>query len=82
MIFIVAPIVAITICTLHYLINERPFEKAEPLEPPQPFVVSEYYDRMEKAALNIMEVQEPIDQIISGSALLLPKPYVPTLGIL
>lgn len=30
----------------------------------EPFIVSEYYDRMEKAALDILEYQEPVDQII------------------
>lgn len=64
MIFIIAPIAAIIICAIHYLINERTFEKADPLEPPQPFVVSEYYGRMEKAALDIQEAQEPVNKII------------------
>ena len=54
---------AIIICSLHYIINERPYE-GEPLEPLEPFVVSEYYDRMEKAALDILENQEPVDQTI------------------
>lgn len=31
---------------------------------PKPFVVSEYYDRMEKATIEILESQEPIDQVI------------------
>lgn len=30
----------------------------------EPFIVSEYYDRMEKAALDILEQQEPVDQTI------------------
>lgn len=51
---------AIIICTLIYLINERPYESKK-LEPPKPFIVSEYYDRMEKAALDILENQEPVD---------------------
>ena len=55
--------VAIIICSLHYIINERPYE-GEPLEPLEPFVVSEYYDRMEKAALDILEYQESVDQTI------------------
>lgn len=55
--------VAIIICTLIYLINERPYER-EPLEPAEPFVISEYYDQMEKAALDILEHQEPVDQTI------------------
>ena len=54
---------AIIICSLHYIINERPYE-GEPLEPLEPFVVSEYYDRMEKAALDILEHQEPVNQTI------------------
>ena len=55
--------VAIIICTLIYLINERPYESKQ-LEPPEPFVVSEYYDRMEQVALDILENQEPVDQTI------------------
>lgn len=31
---------------------------------PNPFIVSEHYGRMEKAALEILEAQEPIDRII------------------
>lgn len=54
---------AIIICSLHYIINERPYE-GDPLEPLEPFVVSEYYDRMEKAAIDILENQEPVDQTI------------------
>lgn len=54
---------AIIICSLHYIINERPYE-GEPLEPLEPFVVSEYYDQMEKAALDILEHQEPVNQTI------------------
>lgn len=54
---------AIIICSLHYIINERPYE-GEPLEPLEPFIVSEYYDRMEKAALDILENQGPVDQTI------------------
>ena len=54
---------AIIICSLHYIINERPYE-GDPLEPLEPFVVSEYYDRMEKAALDILEHQEPVNQTI------------------
>ena len=54
---------AIIICSLHYIINERPYE-GESLEPLEPFVVSEYYDRMEKAALDILEHQEPVNQTI------------------
>lgn len=30
----------------------------------KPFIVSEYYDRIEKAALDILEDQKPVDQII------------------
>lgn len=30
----------------------------------EPFIVSEYYDQMEKAALDILEQQEPVDQTI------------------
>ena len=55
--------VAIIICSLHYMINERPYESKQ-LQPPDPFVVSEYYDQMEKAALDILEQQEPVDQTI------------------
>ena len=55
--------VAISICALHYMINERPYE-VESLESSEPFIVSEYYDRMEKAALDILEYQEPVDQTI------------------
>lgn len=55
--------VAIIICSLHYMINERPYERKQ-LEPPEPFVVSEYYNRMEKATLDILEHQGPVDQTI------------------
>lgn len=55
--------VAIIICTLHYLITERLY-KGKPLEPPEPFIVSEYYARIEKAFLNILERQGPVDQTI------------------
>lgn len=54
---------AIIICSLHYMINERPYER-EPLEPTEPFIVSEYYDRMEKAALDILEHREAVEQTI------------------
>ena len=60
---VIGMLVAIIICLLYYMINERPYER-EPLEPAEPFVVSEYYDRMEKAALDILENQEPVDQTI------------------
>lgn len=60
---VIGMLVAIIICLLYYMINERPYER-EPLEPAEPFVVSEYYDRMEKAALDILEAQEPVDQTI------------------
>lgn len=33
-------------------------------EKTKPFIVSEYYDRMEKAALDILETQEPVDQTL------------------
>lgn len=56
--------VATIICLLHYLVNGRPFETREPLEAIEPFVASEYFSRMEKAALDILEAQEPIDQTI------------------
>lgn len=55
--------VAIIICSLHYMINERPYERKQ-LEPHEPFVVSEYYNRMEKATLDILEHQGPVDQTI------------------
>ena len=61
--WLIGMLAAIIICSLHYIINERPYE-GEPLEPLEPFVVSEYYDRMEKAALDILENQEPVDQTI------------------
>lgn len=64
MIVIVASIATIIICTLHYLINEKPFEEAEPLEPPKPFIVSEYCDRIEKISLKILEEQEPVEKIV------------------
>lgn len=60
---IVGMTVTIIICSLHYMINERPYE-GDPLEPPEPFVVSEYYDRMEQADLDILECQEPVEQTI------------------
>lgn len=64
---LIACIIGITvstiICLIHYLINERPHEK-EPLGPSEPFVVSEYYSHMEKAAIDILEKQEPIDKTI------------------
>ena len=55
--------VAIIICTPIYLINERPYER-EPLKPAEPFIVSEYCDRMEKAALDILEHREAVEQTI------------------
>ena len=61
---IIVTIATVIICTIHYLINKEHFEKAEPLEPSKPFIVSEYYDRTEKAALDILETQEPVDQTI------------------
>lgn len=54
---------AIIICSLHYMINERPYER-EPLKPAEPFIVSEYYDRMEKADLDILEHREAVEQTI------------------
>lgn len=56
--------VAIIICLLHYMINEKPNEEG-PLEPPEPFVVSEYYERMEQAALDILEHREAVDKAIT-----------------
>lgn len=53
----------IIICGLLYLINERPYD-GETLEPHDPFVLSEYCAHMEQAALDILEQQEPVDQII------------------
>lgn len=53
----------ITCGLLDYMINKRSHEKELP-KPSEPFVVSEYYDRIEKAALDIMENQEPVDQTI------------------
>ena len=61
--WLIGMLAAIIICSLHYIINERPYE-GEPLEPLEPFVVSEYYDRMEKATLDILKQQEPVDQTI------------------
>lgn len=61
--FVIGMSAAIIICFLHYMINERPYER-EPLEAPEPFIVPEYYDQMEKAALDILEHQEPVDQTI------------------
>lgn len=61
--WLIGMLAAIIICSLHYIINERPYE-GEPLEPLESFVVSEYYDRMEKAALDILEHQEPVNQTI------------------
>ena len=55
--------VAIIICTPIYLINERPYER-EPLKPAEPFIVSEYCDRMEKATLDILEHREAVEQTI------------------
>lgn len=55
--------VAMAICLTHYLVNERPYEN-EPLEFPEPFIVSEYYARMEQAALETLESQAPVDQTI------------------
>ena len=60
---IIGMAVAIIICTVHYLINERPYG-GEPLEPLEPFVVSEYYDRIERTALEILESREPVDRTI------------------
>lgn len=58
---IIGMLVAIIICLLHYIINERPYER-KPLEHSEPFIVSEYHDRMEKATLDILEHQKPVDQ--------------------
>lgn len=60
---IIGMAVAIIICTVHYLINESPYED-EPLELPEPFVISEYYDRIERTALEILENREPVDRTI------------------
>lgn len=60
---IIGMLVAVVICALHYLINEKPYE-GKPLDPPKPFVLSEYYARMEQAALDIAEHQEPVDKEI------------------
>ena len=62
-VWIIEMSVTIIFCMLHHLINKRLYE-GEPLEPPEPFFVSEYYAHMEQAALDILEQQEFVDQTI------------------
>lgn len=61
--YIIGIFVAIGFVLTHCLINKRLCEN-ELLELPEPFVVSEYLSRMEKAYFDILEDQEPVDQTI------------------
>ncbi len=54
-----------TIVFLPYIIHDKIRRKQiKQQTEPEPFIVSEYYDRMEQAALDILEAQEPVDQTI------------------
>lgn len=58
-------IIPTRIITCFLFEREKPSkgQKAEQTKS-EPFIVSEYYGRIEKAALNILEDQKPVDQII------------------
>lgn len=55
--------VSTVICLSIYLVNKRPY-KNEPIELPEPFAVSEYFARMEKAALDNLESNKPVNKTI------------------
>lgn len=61
--WLIGMLIATINCMIICLINATPYESKN-LESVEPFVVSEYYDRMEKAALDILEQREPMGQTI------------------
>lgn len=61
--WLIGMLIATINCMIICLINATPYESKN-LESVEQFVVSEYYDRMEKAALDILEQREPMGQTI------------------
>lgn len=62
-VFVIGTAVATVICLLYYFLNEKPYEK-ERIELQEPFILSEYFSRMEQAALDILENQDPVSKTI------------------
>lgn len=64
-VYVVAFFVSATIVFLPYIIHDKIQRKQiQHQAKTEPFIVSEYYDQIEKAALDILEHQEPVDQTI------------------
>lgn len=64
-VYIVAFFASAVIVFLPYFIHDKIQRKQiQHQVKTEPFIVSEYYDRMEKAALDILEHQWPVDQTI------------------
>jgi len=68
-VYVVAFFTSAAIVFLPYIIHEKIKRKQICNQAKtEPFIVFEYYDRMEKAALDILEYQEPVDQTIMAGA--------------
>ena len=64
-VYVVAFFASATIVFLPYIIHDKIQRKQiQHQAKTEPFIVSEYYDRIEKAALDILEYQESVDQTI------------------
>lgn len=64
-VYVVAFFASAVIVFLPYFIHDKIQRKQiQHQVKTEPFIVSEYYDRMEKAALDILEHQWPVDQTI------------------
>lgn len=64
-VYVVAFFASAVIVFLPYFIHDKIQRKQiQRQAKTEPFIVSEYYDQMEKAALDILEHQEPVDQTI------------------
>ena len=64
-VYVVAFFASATIVFLPYIIHDKIQRKQiQHQAKTEPFIVSEYYDQIEKAALDILEHQEPVDQTI------------------
>lgn len=64
-VYVVAFFASAVIVFLPYFIHDKIQRKQiQRQAKTEPFIVSEYYNRMEKAALDILEHQEPVDQTI------------------